>query len=127
MSLNLILEEGPDNLRSMGLAITTRTARCWLHNLGWIWSRDCKGYVDGHEWEDVVEYREKVFLPAWLAIRNSLHEWIDKVEIPKTPPTGKRRILVTHDESTFNANDDNTYSWKRKGTQPLKKKGWGKG
>jgi hypothetical protein len=56
-----------------------------------------------------------------------LHEWIDEVEIPKTPLTGKRRILIPHDESTFNANDDNTYSWKRKGTQPLKEKGWGKG
>ncbi|KAF8243258.1 hypothetical protein K440DRAFT_530788, partial [Wilcoxina mikolae CBS 423.85] len=109
--------------------ISLRTARRWLHKLGWIWSRDRKGYVDGHEREDVVEYREKVFLPAWLANRSSLREWIDGVEIPKAPlPLGmKRRILVTHDESTFNANDDNPYSWKKKGTQPLKKKGRGKG
>jgi hypothetical protein len=127
MNLNFILQEGPDNLRLRELAISTCTARRWLHDLGWIWSRDHKGYVDGHERDDVVEYHDKVFLPAWLAIRNSLREWMDEVEIPKTPPPGKRRILVTHDESTFNANDDNAYSWKKKGTQPLKKKGRGKG
>jgi len=51
------------------------------------------------------------------------------VEIPKQHlPYGERwRLLVTHDESTFNANDDNPYSWKKKGTQKLKSKSWGKG
>jgi hypothetical protein len=127
INLNFILQQGPDNPRTIETAISSRTTRRWLHNLGWICSRDRKGYVDGHEREDVVEYRERVFLPTWLAIRDSLREWIDEVEIVKTAPPGRRRILVTHDESTFNANDDNPYSWKKKGTQPLKKKGKGKG
>jgi transposase len=51
------------------------------------------------------------------------------VEIPKPRlPYGEPwRLLVTHDESTFNANDDNPYSWKKKGTQKLKSKSRGKG
>jgi hypothetical protein len=127
MNLNFILQEGPNNLRLRELAISTHTVCCWLYNLGWIWSRDYKGYINGYEREDIVEYHYKVFLPTWLTIRNSLHEWIDEVEIPKTPPPGKRRICITHNESTFNANNDNSYSWKKKGTQPLKKKARGKG
>jgi hypothetical protein len=39
----------------------------------------------------------------------------------------KRRILVTHDESTFNANDSTSYSWKKAGTEWLKPKSKGKG
>jgi hypothetical protein len=46
--------------------ISIRTAIRWLGKLGWIYSRDKKGYVDGHEREDVVEYREKIFIPRWL-------------------------------------------------------------
>jgi hypothetical protein len=81
-----------------------------LHNLGWLWSRDYKGYIDSYEREDIMEYYDKVFLPTWLTIRNSLCEWMDDMEIPKTLPPGKRRILIIHNESTFNTNDDNAYS-----------------
>ena len=46
---------------------------------------------------------------------------------PRLPWRTQQRILITHDESTFNANDDATHSWKKKGTQHLKKKGKGRG
>jgi len=39
----------------------------------------------------------------------------------------KRHILVTHDESTFHANDDKKHGWGPEGEQPLKKKGRGRG
>jgi hypothetical protein len=39
----------------------------------------------------------------------------------------KRRILITLDESTFNANDNNPYLCKKQGTQPHQKKVQGKG
>ena len=43
-------------------SITPRTARKWLHNLGFSPKSSKKGlYSDGHEWNDVVEYR-KLFL-----------------------------------------------------------------
>ena len=43
--------------------ISERTANRWFVKMGWIWGRNKKGYCDGHEREDVVEYREKVFCP----------------------------------------------------------------
>ena len=43
--------------------ICTRTANRWLLRLGWVYQRNKKGYCDGHERPDVVEYREKVFCP----------------------------------------------------------------
>jgi predicted transcriptional regulator len=57
-------------LRRKGISLTT--AKRWLGKLGWIYSRDGKGYVDGHEREDVVQYRETVFIPHWL-VRTSIY------------------------------------------------------
>ena len=39
----------------------------------------------------------------------------------------KPLVLVTHDESTFNANDGKRRLWSQKGEQPLRPKGKGKG
>jgi hypothetical protein len=43
------------------------------------------------------------------------------------PPNTRRRQLVTHDESTFNADDSASFSWKKEGTEWLKPKSKGKG
>lgn len=54
----------------------------------------------------------------------------DDGEIPlQTPllPEMPRRHLVTHDESTFDANDSKSYSWMKAGTEWLKPKSKGKG
>lgn len=66
-------------------------------------------YVDGHEREDVVNYRTKVFLPFWTSIEDQMVKWSNDNE-PVYPqlsrfPQQKRIVLVTHDESTFYAND----------------------
>ena len=37
-------------------AVSQRTAQWWLIKLGWVYGRNKKGYCDGPEWEDVVEY-----------------------------------------------------------------------
>jgi len=50
------------------LGISERTAQRWLIKLGWVWGRNKKGYCDGHEREDVVEYREKIFCPRMKVI-----------------------------------------------------------
>jgi hypothetical protein len=54
--------------------ISEQTACQWLIKLGWWWTAVRKGvYMDGHECVDVVEYWNKVFLPAianferWMA------------------------------------------------------------
>jgi hypothetical protein len=57
-------EAATSSLRNKGISLST--AKRWLGKLGWIYSRDGKGYVDGHEREDVVKYRETVFIPRWL-------------------------------------------------------------
>jgi len=47
-------------------SVSTRTAQRWFAQCGWIYSRNKKGYIDGHEREDVVQYREEVFIPRFL-------------------------------------------------------------
>ena len=42
---------------------------------------------------------------------------------PNLPPGEKPHILVTHDESTFNANDGKRKLWMEKGKQPIRPKG----
>jgi hypothetical protein len=45
--------------------ISERTACWWLIKLGWHWTVVQKGvYMDGHDRDNVVEYWNKVFLPA---------------------------------------------------------------
>ena len=43
------------------------------------------------------------------------------------PPGQKPLVLVTRDESTFNANDGKRQMWMKEDKQPLKPKGRGKG
>jgi len=51
---------------SWGNRIRARTARRWLKRLGLRYDKVAKDvYVDGHERTDVVEHREKVFIPRW--------------------------------------------------------------
>ena len=60
----------------------------------------------------------------------TLREFNDDGEIPiqRPPaPSTRRRHLVTHDESTFNANDSPSYGWKKAGSEWLKPKSKGKG
>jgi len=89
---------------------------------GHVYGAHKKGiYVDGHERADVVEYR-KTFLSQISEYEKLMWDY-DEVTlepIPKDLP-GKRHILVTHDESTFNANDDLKRGWHPNGEQPLKK------
>jgi hypothetical protein len=58
-------ETGPGGNR-----IRARTARRWLKQLGLKYGAVTKGvYVDGHERPDVVEYRQKVFIPRWKELQ----------------------------------------------------------
>ena len=57
------IDEFLSDRQEKGKEISTRTARRWLARMGWVYGRNKKGYCDGHERPDVVEYREKVFSP----------------------------------------------------------------
>ena len=89
--------------------IRCRTAQPWLKKLSFSWRKVQKGvYVDRHERPDVVRYRQEVFLPAFNEIRPFLVTWNEEGQMlmpQNLPPGQKPLILVTHDESTFNAND----------------------
>ena len=63
-------------------------------------------------------------------IFQTLQEFDDDGDILPQPllPFGTRRHhLVNHDESTVNANDSTSYSWKKVGSEWLKPKSKGKG
>ena len=65
-------------------------------------------YIDGHEREDVVFYRNEVFLPHWNSLKRRMVIFAE--DDTWSPPPGllpgeKPLVLVTHDESTFSAND----------------------
>jgi len=87
-------------------------------------------YIDGHEREDVMVDRRDVFLPLWdsLVPRMVKFEADGSWAVPDTLPLGEKAIVfITHDESTFNANDGKRRIWKGEGKQPLRAKSRGKG
>lgn len=72
-------------------------------------------YVDGHERDDVVEYCNMVFLPFWASIESQMMKWTNdnNTIAPYLPnfPNQKHIVLLTHDESTFYANDRRKTQW----------------
>ena len=88
-------------------------------------------FFDGYEREDVVEYREtflsemKSFLPYFVEFSD------DGSILPKVYPDncavgGSNRrpiIMITHDESTFSANDGRRKVWTLDGHGILRPKG----
>jgi hypothetical protein len=60
----------------MKRGIYKRTARNLLNRLGYHWTLKPSGqYVDGHEHEDIVRYRQNVFLPWWKELEPQLRVW----------------------------------------------------
>lgn len=110
-------------LEKKGIPIQNRTisvwtARRWLKALDFRFGRRKNGmYVDGHEREDVVEYRN-AFTKRWvedyeprMAEYDNDGNWIRMPE--GNQPNGQpyRLVLVTHDESTFYGNDRCPLGW----------------
>ena len=112
-------------------SLKARAAGNWLRCMGYSWRRAKKGvYVDGHERDDVVKYRQEVFLPKLQQVRNRLARWNEDGSVFKEGalPEGDRWVvIVTHDESTFNVNDGRRQMWLKDDENPLLPKGNGKG
>lgn len=112
--------------------ICLKTAERWMKVLGWEFSNIKKGcYMDGHEREDVQEYR-KVFLKKMEEYERCMiriaEDGSGKLALPSDyrPKEGERPIVFyTHDESTFYANDGKSSTWRPTGEMPLRKKGQG--
>jgi hypothetical protein len=115
-------------------SISVKTALRWLDKLGWTYGTLKNGmYLDGHEREDVVEYRRS-FVERWMENERRFHRWDnDGTELPRPngfPVPGAlgrfRLILVTHDESTFFQNDERNTGWNH-ATRKAKPKAKGNG
>ncbi|KAF8957072.1 hypothetical protein BDZ97DRAFT_1603780, partial [Flammula alnicola] len=110
-------EEVQQRLGTRARGIHVRTARRWLHKLSWRYRQKKKGmYIDGHEREDVVEYRNK-FVKRWKEYEKRFIIYDNNGNVLSTPtgfPVPERAfrlILVTHDESTFYENDRRKMHW----------------
>lgn len=122
-----------DQMDSPNPSPRARTLRGWLRKNGFQYQRIGKGvYVDGHERPDVRQYRQEEFVPKWLELRkkmctfepgNTANPWRAPADIGDEKPV----MLVTHDESTFSANDAPSHGWLKDGQVPLRPKGRGKG
>ena len=128
--MNTTLEPGFP--RKIGI----ETARKWLHELGFSVIRKKKGsFVDGHEREDVFKYR-KTFLRrmASLGFLNPNNAPTDEahnalpsdLEAPDLSIVEKT-IVIFHNESTFQANDDQPTIWAEPGTVVMRPKSKGSG
>ena len=110
--------------------ISECTACRWLIKLGWRRTVVQKGvYMDGHERDDVVEYRNKVFLPAIARFEAHMakHEGPELKKIMPEIQEGQHRIIIQyHDECCFHAYDEARSLWLREGEQPLRRKGRGR-
>ena len=88
----------------------------WLNSLSFeVTDTDKKKgsiYVDGHDRADVVAYKER-FYKRWFdryLLRMESYEGPEMVEIPPELAGHESNIVpVFHDESTFNANEDQQY------------------
>ena len=116
--------------------VSIETARKWLLELGFTVMDHKKGTcVDGHERADVVQYRRK-FLHRLCAFG-----FLNKTNAP-TPeaaeslptdlecPSDERiakTVVIFHDESTFQANDDQLKFWGTKDMTILRPKSKGAG
>ncbi|KAH9921098.1 uncharacterized protein B0H18DRAFT_956715 [Fomitopsis serialis] len=59
-----------------GYAPSLTTAQRWMHKMDYCWSVGPRGqYIDGHKREDVVTYRQNVFLPALADIEDRLQTY----------------------------------------------------
>ena len=127
---NQVLEPGYP--RKIGL----ETARKWLHHLEFHVLDQKKGvYIDGHEGDDVIEYRQKFlrkivsigFLNKDNAPTVEAAQFLpDDLECP-SPHQLERTVVIFHDESIFTANEDQKLQWGSADMHVIRPKGKGAG
>lgn len=98
--------------------ISIHTARRWMKALGYHWRKEPKGqYVDGHEREDVVAHRQKIYLPFMEECEGRTRQWdadgnkviaegvTDGSDGDRTLIQCRRLVIWFHDECIFYAHD----------------------
>jgi hypothetical protein len=104
--------------------ISLATAQRWMRVMDYRWTKTPNGqFVDGHERDDVVEYRQLIFLPIWEGFEPSMRSWTKDVEDAQpaniTGLSGPHITVWHHDESTFYANDRRKIRWVHKGEKAV--------
>ncbi|KAI3648086.1 hypothetical protein MP228_005940 [Amoeboaphelidium protococcarum] len=93
--------------------ISIRTCQNWMQVLGF----QCKPhqktfYVDGHEREDVVKYRNQSFVPQLLELSQKMTTYENGTAIrPQLEENECEYVWITQDESTYYANDSKLTFW----------------
>jgi hypothetical protein len=99
--------------------ISLTTAQRWMKKMNYRWTLNPKGqYVDGHEREDVVSYRNKVFLPSIAKLEERTRKFGSGDTADSLHPGIKRIVVWFHDESTFYANDRRRTRWVHQSETP---------
>ncbi|CUA69593.1 Protein unc-13 homolog B [Rhizoctonia solani] len=107
----------PEVQQHFGLSkpVSKRTARRWLRRMGYQWRRHKAGlYYDGHEREDVVHYRQQVFLPKWKALEPFMPSWDHDsgLEIPPVLQGTQQEVTIWfHNATTAYAHDRCDVYW----------------
>lgn len=112
------------------IKISVPTAVRWMHDLGLRYTEFKPGvYTDGHEREDVVQYRE-LFLQRmdgyFRRTAKFVGDEMDTVIEPELADSERKLILVTHDESCFSSNEGRRTIWIGEDGNILRPKGEGR-
>ncbi|KAF9441615.1 hypothetical protein P691DRAFT_799222 [Macrolepiota fuliginosa MF-IS2] len=89
-------------------------------------------YMDGHEHEDVVKYRNEIFLPMMEEFECQMAHYVPNSngELEHVEPSlapGEREVIAEfQDETCCHANEYASSAWLRGDQQPLRKKGHGR-
>lgn len=85
-------------------------------------------FINSHEYKDIVEDRQTVFLSQWKECQHRL--WFSMrtyLEVGGTRQHQKPLIQVTHDKSAFNAKDGKENGEREKGSNLFAFKSGGRG
>jgi len=113
--------ETQEKLGTKKRAISLCTAQHWMHRLDWRYGHKKNGmYIDGHKHEDVVQY-QKEFVARWKDYDKRMVTYNNDGNVDSTPTSFPvahghqfHLVLITHDESTFYANDHRKNLWNHK-------------
>ncbi|CCO37871.1 hypothetical protein BN14_12031 [Rhizoctonia solani AG-1 IB] len=105
------------------------TAQRWMYRMGYTWTKEKHGqFADGHERDDVRNYRMNFYVPEWAKLELRMRRWDSEGnEILPKLAEGERVVVVWfHDESTFYAHDRRLTRWVHESETPgINKKGEG--
>ena len=117
----------------VGRGVSLATARRWLHHEGFQYISHKKGlYFDGHDREDVVAYRQNVFIPTFKSyeprlVRHVVGDVETELVMQLRNYVERRLVLVPHNEMISQAHDATAKSWVMGDEHRLRKKGVGQG